>query len=160
YTATINGLPADAHELKVWIPLPVSGPHQSISDLEIDSPYVWSRGHDADFGNSYIYTTIKDSKLETLTVRIRFRATRTAPLLARQPISEPSKRELDRNLRADRLVTISPRIRKIADEITAGDSTPLTEARAIYDYVLSAMVYDKTKPGWGSGDSERACDIH
>ena len=160
YTATLGGLPSDAHELKVWIPLPVSGAHQTISALEIDSPYVWSHGRDPDFGNSYIYTTIKSPKLETLTVRIRFRATRTAHLLARGPISEPSRRDLDRNLRADRLVTISPRIREIADKVTAGDSTALTQARAIYDYVLSTLVYDKTKPGWGRGDSERACDIH
>jgi transglutaminase-like putative cysteine protease len=159
YTATLNGLPNDARELKVWIALPVSGAHQTISALEIDSPYVWSRGRDSEFGNSYLYTTIKNPKIETLTVRIRFRATRTAHLLARGPISAPSRHELERNLRADRLVTISPRIRKIADEVTAGDSTALTQARAIYDYVLTTLVYDKTKPGWGRGDSERACDI-
>ncbi len=159
YTATLTDLPKDARELKVWIPLPMSRANQTISGLKIDSPYVWSRRRESDFGNHYIYTTIKNPNLEKLTVQIRFRATRKAHLLARGPISEPSRHELERNLRPDRLVTISPRIRKIADEITAGDPTPLTQARAIYDYVLSTFVYDKTTPGWGQGDSERACDI-
>jgi transglutaminase superfamily protein len=159
YTATLTDLPRDARELKVWIPLPTSRANQSISALAIDSPYAWSHGHDFDFGNEYIYTTIKNPNLEKLIVQIRFRLMRNAHLLARGPISEPSRQELVRNLRPDRLVTISPRIRKIADEITAGDPTPLTQARAIYDYVLSTFVYDKTKPGWGQGDSERACDI-
>lgn len=159
FTATLTELPKDARELRVWIPLPRSGPHQSISDLEIASPYAWSRGRETEYGNHYIHTTIRNADLETLTVTIRFRATRRAHLLARGPVSEPSQRELERNLKADRLVTISPRIRKIAEQITAFDPNPLIQARAIYDYVLSTLVYDKSKPGWGLGDSERACDI-
>ena len=43
-------------------------------------------------------------------------------------------------------------------EIAAGDPTPLTEACTIDDYVLSTVVYDKTKSGRGRGDSERAWD--
>lgn len=159
FTATLTDLPRQARELRVWIPIPASRGPQAISDLEIDSPYVWHRGVDREFGNHYIYTTIRRPRLSTLTVRIQFRARRSAQLLARGPVDEPSPRELQRNLRADRLVTLSPRIRRIADEVTAGRTTPLTQARAIYDYVLAEMVYDKTRPGWGKGDSERACDI-
>lgn len=32
-------------------------------------------------------------------------------------------------------------------EVTAGQRSPMTRARAIYRYVLSALAYDKTKPG-------------
>src|SRR5262249_5077307 len=70
-----------------------------------------------------------------------------------------SRAELQRALRADRLVTLSPRVRKLADEVTAGKTAPLEQARAIYDYLLATMKYDKTVPGWGNGDTERGCDI-
>ena len=55
-------------------------------------------------------------------------------------------------LREEALVSLSPRIRALSDSIG-------TNHRARYDYVLSLMEYDKTVPGWGNGDSERACDV-
>lgn len=33
------------------------------------------------------------------------------------------------------------------------------EAHEIYDYVYKNMSYDKTEPGWGTGDVERACRV-
>ena len=32
-------------------------------------------------------------------------------------------------------------------------------ARAIYDHVVDHMDYNKTTPGWGNGDTLRACDV-
>ncbi len=55
-------------------------------------------------------------------------------------------------LRHEALVSLSPRIKALADSIGGG-------SRARYDYVLATMDYDKTVPGWGNGDSERACDV-
>ena len=34
----------------------------------------------------------------------------------------------------------------------------LQRARALYDYLLATMRYDKTGTGWGRGDAEWACD--
>ena len=62
-------------------------------------------------------------------------------------------------MKADKLVTLSPRVKKLANEVTAGKTTPTGQAHAIYDYLLATMKYDKTIPGWGHGDTERACDI-
>ncbi|HEX9501564.1 MAG TPA: transglutaminase-like domain-containing protein, partial [Thermoanaerobaculia bacterium] len=45
------------------------------------------------------------------------------------------------------------------NDITAGKTTTLDEAHAIYEYVMTTMKYDKVTPGWGNGDTERACDI-
>ncbi len=52
-------------------------------------------------------------------------------------------------------------MRKIAADVTAGKTTPLARARAVYDYVLSTMRYEKPAgagQGWGQGDIEWACD--
>src|SRR5207237_5141834 len=62
-------------------------------------------------------------------------------------------------LQAESLVTISPRIREIARQVTLGHATPESKARAIYDYIVNTMTDDKTTPGWGNGDTERACDV-
>lgn len=159
YTATVSGIPADATRIKVWIPLPKTRPLQSVSELKIDSPYAWQRGHDREFDNDFIYATIDRPASGDLVVPISFRITRNDAVLTALPREKATRAELQRDLKADRLVTLSPRIRKMADEITAGKEGTMARANAIYTYVLNNMTYDKTKPGWGKGDTERACDI-
>ena len=159
YTATVSGIPADATKIKVWIPLPKTRSLQRVSDLRIDSPYKWQRGHDREFNNDFIYATIDRPASGDLVVPISFRITRSDAVLAALPPAKARRAELQRDLKADRLVTMSPRIRKMADEITAGKQGTMEEANAIYHYVLNNMTYDKSKPGWGKGDTERACDI-
>ena len=61
-------------------------------------------------------------------------------------------------LAPDRLVPLDARIRALADKVTRGKPTDLEKARAIYDYVVSTMRYDKTGTGWGNGDIYWACD--
>jgi transglutaminase-like putative cysteine protease len=43
--------------------------------------------------------------------------------------------------------------------VTAGRTEPIDQAHAIFEHLVSTMKYDKTTPGWGNGDTERACDI-
>lgn len=159
FTATLSDIPPGLTELRVWIPLPSSGIYQQISSLLIESPYRWERKLEREFGNEYLYAAIPDPPAGELMVKVNFTLDRRAALLARAPIASASPDELARNLRADRLVTLSPRVRTIAEEATRGLTNPLMQARAIYDYVVETMVYDKTRPGWGHGDTERACDI-
>jgi transglutaminase-like putative cysteine protease len=160
YIATLKDIPATASTLTVWIPLPGSRGGQRISDVEIDSPYKWHRVVDPIWKNSYAYATVRRPRDGELTVRVNFTATRVEVTPASLPETRASRDDLRRNLKADRLVTLSPRIRKLAEEITAGRTTVVDQARAIYDYVLTTMKYDKTTPGWGKGDTERACDVH
>jgi transglutaminase-like putative cysteine protease len=159
FTATLNEIPPGLKELRVWIPLPSSGTHQQVSDVRIDSPYRWERKLEREFGNEYLYAAIPNPPAGELVVSVSFTVKRRAALLARAPIAAASPDQLARNLRADRLVTLSPRVRRLAEEATRGLTNPLLQARAIYDHVLETMIYDKVKPGWGKGDTERACDI-
>lgn len=159
FVATLSEIPSGLKELRVWIPLPSSGTYQQITGLHIDSEQQWEQKLEREFGNEYLYAAIPDPPAGELVVRVHFTVKRRAALLARAPIAAASPEQLSRNLRADRLVTLSPRVRRIADQATGGLTNPLLQARAIYDYVLETMVYDKAKPGWGRGDTERACDI-
>ncbi len=159
YTATIRNIPADAGVLNVWIPLPTTRPEQAITDVIIDSPYDWKRLKESEFGDEYAFAKIPAPLTGELTVRVRFHGTRLAVATERIANVRLSASERRRALKADRLVTLSPRIRKLADELTLGKSTTMEQAQAIYEYVVTHMKYDKTIPGWGNGDTERACDI-
>lgn len=159
YTATITNIPADAGILDVWIPLPRSRSAQGIGDVTIDSPYDWRRSTEKEFGNAYAYARIPAPQTGELVIRVHFRGSRSAVAIEKTANVTPGRRELQRALRADRMVTMSPRIEKLSAEITAGKTTTIDKAHAIYEYVMNTMKYDKVIPGWGNGDTERACDV-
>jgi transglutaminase-like putative cysteine protease len=159
YTGTISGVPAGLDKLDVWIPLPVTRGPQTVSGVRIDAPYDFKRMTEKELGNEYAFATIEHPPAGDLSFKIRFTAERREESIAALPDTKATKAELERALRADRLVTLSPRVRKLADEITAGKTDPVEQAKAIYSYLVVTMKYDKTIPGWGKGDTERACDI-
>jgi transglutaminase-like putative cysteine protease len=159
YVATVSGIPPGTEQVNVWIPLPVTRGPQAVSNVTIDSPYKWTRYRDAEFGNEYAYASIPNPLPGDLAVTVKFSATRREARFEAPFETKATKAEVERALRADKLVTLSPRIRKLAAELTAGKASTVDKARAIYDSVVTTMKYDKTIPGWGHGDTERACDI-
>lgn len=159
YVARVNNLPQDAKKVEVWIPVPSSNRHQTVSNLKVDSPLGWKRLTEPRFGNTYLYTVVDEVTSPELQVRVSFDVDRRIVLFDRlkdQTVDQETRRL---HLMPNRLVTISPRIVNIAKKVTRESKGTLNETRALYDYVLSSMKYDKSKPGWGHGDSERACDI-
>jgi transglutaminase-like putative cysteine protease len=157
YTATVAKVPAGLTELNVWIPLPESRGYQHVSNVMIDAPFTFTRHTEKEFGNHYAYATIPNPPAGDLVVKVRFNATReeaTAP-----SETSASRSQIARALKADRLVTISPRVRNLANELTKGITDPYEQAHAFFNYLIVTMKYDKTIPGWGQGDTERACDV-
>jgi transglutaminase-like putative cysteine protease len=159
YVATLKDVPPGLKKMTVWIPLPVSRGGQIISDIRIDSPLRWMQTSESTFGDRYAYTTVRNPPPGDFMVKVRFRGTRAEVTTAKVAETRASRAELERALKADKLVTLSPRVKKLANEVTAGKTTATDQAHAIYDYLLATMKYDKTIPGWGHGDTERACDI-
>jgi transglutaminase-like putative cysteine protease len=159
YTATITNLPTEPGILNVWIPLPRNRSAQGITDVQIDSPYTWTRYTEKEFGNEYAFARIPTSQTGELVIRINFQGSRNAVAIDRIANVTPGRGEIKRALRADRMVTLSPRVEKLSNEITAGKTTTMDKAHAIYEYVMTTMKYDKVTPGWGNGDTERACDV-
>ncbi len=159
YTATITNIPSDAGVLNVWIPLPRNRSAQGIADVKIDSPYDWKRYTEKEFGNEYAIARIPAPQTGELVIRINFHGSRNAVAIEQIANVTPSRSEIKRALRADRMVTLSPRVQKLSNDITAGKTTTIDKAHAIYEYVMTTMKYDKVTPGWGNGDTERACDV-
>jgi len=158
YVATVESVPAGLNRLEVWIPLPQDTRHQKIQGLSVESPYAGSIRREKENGNLYYYFSTDQPKAGKLDVKVRFDVER---LEARAGDNDPTEtpEDLQRYLQPDKLVTLSPRIQRLATQATLGHETPEAKARAIYDYVVNTMIYDKTAPGWGQGDTERACDV-
>ncbi|MDX1583976.1 MAG: transglutaminase domain-containing protein [Thermoanaerobaculia bacterium] len=157
YVATID-LP-EADTVRIWIPLPRSSRHQTISNVEVEPDLSWQTLTEQSYGNSYLYNELESIEPTSLEVRVSYDVSRRIALFDRLRPQRVGQDERRRNLMPDKLVTISPRIDAIGKKITEEADHTIEEARAIYDYVLETMTYDKSKPGWGRGDTERACDV-
>jgi hypothetical protein len=159
YVATIAQVPVGLPRLELWVPLPQDSADQIVRDLRIEGPCPTAVRRESENGNAYYYCSIDDPKPGPLEVRVRFRAGRREAGVAGTSSGSETADSLKRYLQAENLVTLSPRIREIARQVTLGHDTPESKARAIYEYIVNTMSYDKTTPGWGNGDTERACDV-
>ncbi|MDB5289994.1 MAG: transglutaminase protein [Phycisphaerales bacterium] len=162
YVATIKDLPASAERLDLWLPIPPSNGSQIVTDISIDAPFPHEIVTESVYGGQVAHLWSK--KPIPTTITLTFRATRRPGRALPDPeeISTPRtglESPADRYLQPDRLGIIDDRIKALADQITAGRTDAVSKSRAIYDYVIAHMAYDKTTPGWGRGDTARACEV-
>ena len=162
YIARIPALPADAKTSRIWIPLPQSDPYQTIADLKIETPFTYTKYHDPEYGNEYVYLQVQAAKItEPSEVRVSFQVTRhedRVMLDAHKATTQPElSPELRRFLQPDRRVRLDGVIADLSAQETKGLEDPLAKARAIYNYVIATMRYDKSGTGWGNGDAIWAC---
>jgi transglutaminase-like putative cysteine protease len=161
YVGTIAALPATAKKAEVWIPLPSDGPYQSVTDVKVQAPAPFTLETDS-VGNRIAHFVLdRPEQLgKDLEVKATYRVTRreavaAAPGSARAA-APPGAADL---LKPNRLVPLTPRVRELARNLSAGKTDAVSKARAFYDYLVDNGTYDKTAPGWGKGDSERFCDV-
>lgn len=163
YVASIPALPANAKNSRIWIPLPQSDQYQTIRDLKIEAPFAYAQHRDPEYGNEYLYFDLSASRAsQPADVRVSFEATRREHRVALDEhtavtTSRLTSPDLERFLQPDRLVPLQGAIAELSAQQTQGLQDPLAKARAIYNYVLATMRYDKSGTGWGNGDAIWAC---
>jgi transglutaminase-like putative cysteine protease len=160
YGVRFEAIPESASEVRIWVPLAKSDKHQQIKGRSIQSPVPYRITTDPEYGNDILYMTLTSPVPESLDLLIAYQAQVQGRWFDPEAASQIStvSDELRRNLASDSLMIINERIRGIAAEVTAQARTPMQKARAIYDYVIGHMTYEKQTPGWGRGDTLRACD--
>jgi hypothetical protein len=62
YLTRIPTLPADAKLSRIWIPLPQSDRYQIVSALKTETPFAYTRHHDPEYGNEYLYLQVPVAK--------------------------------------------------------------------------------------------------
>jgi transglutaminase-like putative cysteine protease len=163
YLTRIPALPADAKTSRIWIPLPQSDRYQTIDNLKIETPFGYTKHRDLEYGNEYLYLEFPAAKVtEPTEVRISFEVARREHRVAlnAHPVTKQSgltSPDLQRFLQPDRRVPLQGVIAELSAQQTVGLEDPLPKARAIYNYVIATMRYDKSGTGWGNGDAIWAC---
>jgi transglutaminase-like putative cysteine protease len=166
YTTRIPSLPEGGEKLRLWIPVPETDDYQEISSLTIESPIPYELHREPGYGNQYAYLeVVPPTQKVQVEVRMSFKVNRwehRVPLRGSTGLAHASELrpvEQARFLQPDRLVPLDGIIRALAEQETRGLERPLDKARAIYDYVVSTMRYDKSGEGWGRGDAIYACNV-
>lgn len=154
YLAQVDHLPHDARVVQVWIPLAKSGREQRILHRDVRAPVPYTVAQDPHYGNDILHAMLKPPIPEHLEIAIDYRARLLGGDAA---VIDLAPDTLQRNLQPSGLVIVDDQVRAKAGEATAGRLTQAARARGIYDHVRQFMTYDKTTPGWGRGDTRRAC---
>lgn len=160
YTAQVKQVPAGTKLLRLWVPVPQDSTVQTIRELRFhgDAPRLTT---EPKYGNKLAYWEIANPAASVET-KYSFVCKRLEQVTDLQKVAQDGSESsavpaaFTGN---DRMTFVDARIRKMSDEITAGQQSTLTKARAIYDHVLAHMKYDKSGTGWGRGDTNHACDV-
>ena len=162
YAFTIKDVPAGEH-VRVWFPQAHSDPYQEIRVVSAKGDLDLKKTRESRFGNEMYYAETSKAKASDLHFELVYDVVRHEHLTL--GISRPrlqdvslSGKESKEFLGPDKLVPISGLPAELAAKITAGKSSTLDKARALYDYVFDNMKYDKSGTGWGRGDVLYACD--
>jgi transglutaminase-like putative cysteine protease len=153
YGATIVELPSDS-QVRVWVPIPVNNSHQTIELKSCSVQEQLQRQPDETYGNLIGYFPLQAEQNGKASFNFKY-------LVTRQEASADGATELSESqkagfLKANRLVPVDGRPTEILNERLPDE--PTAAAARLYDIVEQHMKYDKSKPGYGKGDSVWACD--
>ena len=159
YVGKVAEIPAGTKKLRVWLPVPQDSTVQSIKELGFSQPP--QVGTEPKYGNKIAYWEIENPgpKVE---LTMKFVCQRQEIRIDLDKLKDDGKDATDAFgvfKRADKLVLLDAEMKQLSSKITAGKTTTLDKARAIYDYVLGKMTYDKKHEGWGTGSTRHACDV-
>jgi transglutaminase-like putative cysteine protease len=150
-------VPAAERAVRLWVPLPQADAHQIVKRVSIQANAIHRRTREREFGNELLYVEGKPGEpieidLEFIVHRRERRGGRgDGP--ARLPDALKARFTEPRGL-----VKVDRRIRALAEE-HGGEGGPVKVSRRFYEHILDFMAYDKKEPGWGKGDSLRACVV-
>ena len=159
YTAKVNGIPADAKNVDVWIPYPSHDEAQEILEMKVESPYPTQVNYDKEFGNGMLYVKPKVGAGD-FEVKMTFTVKRTeirSSKLKDVDVSIGDTGPYYRYLTASKYAIINDAVRKFAARATKGKKGTISKARGTYDFILENMQYNKKIPGYGKGDVDRVC---
>ena len=162
YAFTVKDIPA-GEKLRIWIPAAHSDAFQEVKIVSATGDLPLKKTHEPKHGNEMYYAEASKAKQPELRFEIVYDVVRHerltlniySPHLAQVQLSDKERKQ---DLAPDVLVPVTGLPAELAAKVTAGKTTALDKARAIYDYVFTTMRYDKTGTGWGRGDVLYACD--
>ena len=159
YVGKALEIPAGTKKLRVWLPVPQDSTVQAIKDLSFSKDVTFAT--EPKYGNKIACVEI-DNPGATAEVTMKFACTRReiqTDLAALKSEGNDAPESYAVFRKPDTLVLVDEKIQKMSDEIVKGKTGTVEKARAIYDYVVSKMTYDKNHQGWGRGSTQHACEV-
>ncbi|MGA9074728.1 MAG: transglutaminase-like domain-containing protein [Candidatus Sulfotelmatobacter sp.] len=160
YAFTIKNLPA-GERVRIWIPEAHWDAYQEVKIVSTRGDLPLKKTSESKYGNQIFYAEAGSAQPE-LHFDIEYDVIRhervtlgSAGLVIPVSLSSTEKQQ---DLQPDSLVPVTGLPADLAAKVTQGKTQSLDKARAIYDYVVTTMRYDKTGTGWGRGDVLYACD--
>jgi hypothetical protein len=175
YSAAVPEVPAGAKQVRLWVPIPLDTPDQTIAKL---SALLRSPGLDGE-GGITLGAGAADGSRGGLSWKLRDIRGGAGRSLCVETEGQPidlelafdvtrheskggglaSRDELERLRGANRKIPLNGKVAAVAAVLETSDD-PLETARVLYDHTLERMKYDKPedRKGWGLGDAEWACD--
>jgi transglutaminase-like putative cysteine protease len=175
YSGGVSDVPSGAKQVRLWIPIPLDTPDQTIrrlvfkassaggsgtslgqkpGDLRDGSkgPLKWTF-HDIEGG--FGRTVCAESEGTGIEVELTFQVTRYET----KGGGRASPEELAELKQPDRMIPLDGKVAAVAAALKL-PADPKEAARSLYDHTLERMKYDKPDGtnGWGRGDAEWACD--
>jgi hypothetical protein len=170
---SVDILPTEAKEIKLWLPIPQSDNVQEISNMRIDFTGKYEIKTERIHNNKYLFTKLQGPIKQKIPISIGFSVKRN-----RRADIQNDNSDSELYLKANLSVPVGGRFAEILqnENITGND---IETVGKIYDYILDSMEYGKPKKandnyaqkfpkayekylageGWGRGDSDYACDI-
>ncbi len=149
YSAT---LPEITESGRIWLPLPVTDPFQTVEVKSMETPVEPEILEDRNYGNKVLFMALGPEHSGE-TIKIRYKVERRE-----KPVYEENETDPADYLKAERLVPENEEFTSIAEEVVEGKQGDLARARALYDHTIDRMQYQKYGEGWGQGDAVYACD--
>jgi transglutaminase-like putative cysteine protease len=164
YTFTVNSI-APGERVRVWIPLAHPDAFQDVKVTSKTGDLPLKQVHQPEYGNEVLYAEASKADKSEYKFSVDYDIARREHIVLVDGKPAPDMRpehsprlQLARFLDPDRLVPITGVPAQLAAEQTKTATTPLEKAKAIYEYVVRTMKYDKSGTGWGHGDTLWACD--
>ncbi len=143
--------------LRVWIPLAHSDLFQDVKIITQKGDATVKRTSEQEYGNQMLYAEIPSADKSEYEFEVVYDVVRWQSSPHRAGALRAAQQQ--RLLSPDKLVPTSGVPAELAAKqvasVTGGD---YAKARALYEYVLANMRYDKSGTGWGHGDTLYACN--
>ncbi len=155
YIGRIPEITAGAKEVRIWVPLGNTRDGQKVLSRKIETELPYEIEKDPIFGNDLLYISLQAPLPPQIHLKVKYHVITDQ----REYQSRKNVSTLQKYLQPSILMVINDDVRQRSKIATGGRRQLAEKARGVYDYVLAHMKYDKTIPGWGKGDTLRACQV-
>lgn len=161
YSASITDVPMGA-KVRVWIPVAETDRFQTVETKSTTLPSEAKYNRDEKYDNKILYFERTQNGTGTIAANVTYDVTRIETQAVGQ-LDVVDGQQLEMFLKPNANVPIDGKPIETFEEFKKENSIgkiegTLAGGRHFYDFVEQHMKYDKSKPGYGNGDSVWACD--